>query len=86
MYISIKMFYSRDQPLFELDFTLVLNLQIYHHYGENWRKKLLNRNIIFKIKTNNLMAVYMIRPKLNEASQAIKNSCLNFNQVTMCYT
>ena len=32
------------------------------------------------------MAVYMIRPKLNEASQAIKNSCLNFNQVTMCYT
>ena len=27
----------------------------------------------------------MIRPKLNEASQAI-NSCLNFNQVTMCYT
>lgn len=31
------------------------------------------------------MAVYMIRPKLDEASQAI-NSCLNFNQVTVCYT
>lgn len=78
------MFYSRDQPLFELDFTLVLNLQIYHHYCTNG-KKLLNRNIILKIKTNNLMVVYMIRPKLNKASQAI-NSCLNFNQVTMCYT